>query len=141
MGDVHLVIDGKAMAALLSAAGPVGQHLITRAEQFKVAARAQAAKNRRTGCMDGSILKRPVVDAGGALSITVISDTSPCSPDHKSYSLYVHEGTKPHDIPNAFGWGINFGIGENLPVPREFFHPGTPANRFLSDNLAIFVMA
>ena len=137
-GETKLVIDGAAMAALMSAAGPVGMYLVTQAEGLKTRARAQAAKNRRTGCMDGSILKRPVVDAGDVLSITVISDTSPCSPTHTSYSLFVHEGTKPHNIPNAFGWGPTFGIGGRF---SGMFHPGNAANRFLSDQLPFFAMA
>lgn len=35
------------------------------------------------------------------------------------YALYIELGTKPHDIPNAFGWGI---------VAK---HPGTKPNPVL----------
>lgn len=136
MGEVRLVIDGAAMAALLSAAGPVGQHLITRTTEFQARARAQAP--RRTGCLQDSIVKRPIVEEGNTLSITVVSDTTSCSPTHTSYALFVHEGTAAHDIPNAFGWGPKFGIGGRFGGK---FHPGNAANRYLTDNLPVFTAA
>jgi hypothetical protein len=139
---VKLVIDGAKMAELLSAAGPVGQHLITRAEAFKVKAKAQAP--RKTGCLQDSIIKRPIEEAAGTLSITVISDTTPCSPTRTSYSLFVHEGTQPHVIRGnpllAFFWAN----GPNGPGTYYFAsvnHPGTKANKFFTDNLAVFAMA
>ena len=38
------------------------------------------------------------------------------------YITYLEEGTKPHDIPNAFGLGEDFGIGGRF---EGFFHPGS----------------
>jgi hypothetical protein len=35
------------------------------------------------------------------------------------YGAYVEEGTDPHDIPDAFGWGITV------------HHPGTPAEPYM----------
>lgn len=109
--------------------GPVGRHLIERAEIVKTAAKAAAP--RRTGCLADSIVKR-VVDLGDAFEIRIVCDTTPCSPTRQSYALFVHEGTVPHDIPNAFGWGRNFGIGGRFDGK---FHPGSPPNHFLSDQL------
>lgn len=38
-------------------------------------------------------------------------------------------GGSPHDIPNSFGRGPDFGFGHN--VGRPFFHPGNPAIHFM----------
>lgn len=118
------------MAELLhSPAGPIARHLIERATKVQMAARAQAP--RRTGCLQESIVKR-VETHGGEIAIRIVSDTTPCSPSRTSYSLYVHEGTVPHDIPGAFGIPSPFGIGGRFDGK---FHPGTAPNRFLTDNL------
>jgi hypothetical protein len=56
------------------------------------------------------------------------------------YAVYVHEGTRPHEItPRTPGgtltWKAGPGSGENRPGPRVYarrtFHPGTRANPFL----------
>ncbi len=38
------------------------------------------------------------------------------------YAVYLEEGTAPHDIPNAFGRGMEFGIGGKFDGK---FHPGS----------------
>lgn len=38
------------------------------------------------------------------------------------YIAPLEEGSKPHDIPNAFGWGMEFGIGGRFDGK---FHPGS----------------
>jgi len=130
-----LIIDGAAMAELLrSPSGPVGRHLIERATLVQAAAKAQAP--RRTGCLQDSIVKRAET-LGDELAIRIQSDTTSCSRTRTSYSLFVHEGTPPHDIPGAFGIPAPFGIGGQFAGK---FHPGHPApNRFLSDNLHLAV--
>jgi hypothetical protein len=129
-GDFKLVIDGAAMAELLhSPAGIVGRMLIERSTRVQMAAKTQAP--RRTGCLQGSIVKRAET-FGDELAIRIQSDTTSCSPSRKSYSLFVHNGSEPHDIPNAWGLGPTFGIGGRFSGK---FHPGHGPNRFLSDNL------
>ena len=141
-GEVNLVVDGAAMASLLSAAGPIGQFLITRATVFQVKAKASAP--RKTGCLQDSIVKRAIVDTGETLSITVIADTTPCSPSRTSYALFVHNGTGPHVIRGnpllAFSWP-NGPNGPGMYYFRKVNHPGTKPCRFFTDNLAIFAMA
>lgn len=130
MAEMKLVTDGATMAEILrSPAGMVGRFLFERATVVQYAAKQQAP--RRTGCLEDSLVKR-VESAGVEMAIRIVSDTSPCSPEHKSYSLYVHEGTSPHDIPGAWGIPAPFGIGGRFDGR---FHPGTKANRFLSDSL------
>jgi hypothetical protein len=141
MAGAHLVTDGAVIAELMRGPrGPVGRYLMERATVFQAAARRQAP--RRTGCLQDSIVKRMVLLDGG-LAIFVVSDTKPCSPTRTSYSLFVHEGSQPHDIfaknpSNLLVFTINgatvFVNTSNTPV----HHPGTRANRFLSDNLHLF---
>jgi hypothetical protein len=40
-------------------------------------------------------------------------------------------GGVPHDIPNSFGRGHDFGFGSQFD--RAFFHPGNPATHFLEE--------
>lgn len=47
--------------------------------------------------------------------ITISGITAP-------YAPYLNEGTTPHDIPNSFGLGENFGIGGKF---NGKFHPGS----------------
>jgi hypothetical protein len=129
---VRLIIDGARMDELLhSRAGPFGRYLDVRSTAFVAAARRQAP--RRTGCLEDSIVRR-WEEVDGELSVRVVSDTTPCSPKRVSYSLYVHEGTRPHNIPNAFGYGPTFGLRGRFSGK---FHPGNAANRFLTDNLPV----
>jgi hypothetical protein len=129
---VNLIIDGAALEEILqSPAGPVGVFMLERGELVKNAARGLAPVD--TGCLRDSIVKR-FADTGGGLSVLIQSDTSPCSPTHESYSLFVHEGTVAHNIPNAFGYGPDFGIGGRF---GGMFHPGTKAVPFLRDALDV----
>lgn len=130
---VKIVVDGAAMQELLSGPeGPVMEFLIRRSTAFQAAARADAPV--RSGCLRDSMVKRVETSEIGPL-IRVVSDTRPCSERREAYSLFVHEGTRPHDIPNAFGWGPSFGIGGRFGGK---FHPGNRANPFLAKNLPIF---
>lgn len=42
------------------------------------------------------------------------------------YVEYLEEGTRPHDIPNAFGKGKEFGIGGRFSGK---FHPGSTKHK------------
>ena len=141
MSDVRLVLDGARMAELLrSPTGIVGIHLIEKGEIVKQGARARAPVGVGTphpGCLRDTILKRVIEDAEHGFAVMVISDTTPCSEDRISYSLFVHEGTVPHDIPNAFGYGPTFGIGGRF---SGHFHPGNKPNPFLRDALALIAI-
>jgi len=138
MADYKLVIDGAAMAELLrSPAGPVGRMLIVRSTRVQTAAKAQAP--RRTGCLQDSIVKRAET-FNGELAVRIQSDTTPCSPERISYSLFVHEGTAPHDIyPKSPGGVLAFEVGGVTVFATHVSHPGTKANRFLSDSLHLAV--
>ncbi|HEY4452388.1 MAG TPA: hypothetical protein VGN13_12435 [Solirubrobacteraceae bacterium] len=139
--DVKLVTDGARMAELLrSPTGVVGRHLIARSTIVQAAAKAQAP--RKTGCLQDTIVKRVEEDAISGFAIRIVSDTTPCSPSRTSYSYYVHEGTHPHVIEAKSGslgfYWENGPDGPGMYYFKRVQHPGTRANRFLSDNLRLF---
>lgn len=74
--------------------------------------------DRVPGTLRASIHRTRVRDyptpAGQAFAVTVETD-DPIAP-------YVEYDTDPHNIPNAFGWGADFGIGGRFAGK---FHPGT----------------
>jgi hypothetical protein len=131
-----LIIDGLALQQMLnSPTGPVGEWLIGVAEVVKVKAQSNAPVD--TGCLRDSIVKRFVSGSITGLVVTIQCDTAPCSPTHTAYSLFVHEGTEAHNIPNAFGYGPTFGVGGRFD---GLFHPGTKPNRFLTDALEVLAI-
>jgi hypothetical protein len=130
--EFKIIWDGAAMARLLrSPSGPVGRMLIERATKVQTAAKAQIAPHNKTGCLEGSLVKRAETLAG-ELAIRLQSDTTSCSASRTSYSLAFHNGSDPHDIPGAFGIPAPFGIGGQFSGK---FHPGTAPVPFLRDNL------
>ena len=50
----------------------------------------------------------------------------------KQYVEALNEGAQPHDIPNAFGLGENFGIGGRF---NGKFHPGQSKHKGFVDKL------
>lgn len=139
-----LVVDGARMAAVLaSPTGPVTRHLIERATVVQMAAKAQVAPKRKTGCLEDTIVKR-VLETPEGVVILVVADTTPCSPTRTSYSYWVHEGTEPHVIRAknakvlAFFWHDG-PDGPGVYFFREVHHPGTAPCRFLTDNLPLAV--
>jgi hypothetical protein len=139
MADVKIVLDGARMAALLrSPAGPVGRHMIERAEIVKQAAKAKA--NHKTGCLEDSIVKRVEEDPVTGFRIRIVADTTPCSPERKSYALWVHEGSQPHAITAREGGVLSFvSHGERI-FAKSVQHPGYKGNKFLSDALPLAVV-
>ena len=63
----------------------------------------------------------------------LVDDNTYCIEFDSSLAPYVaslEEGSSPHDIPNAFGKGMEYGIGGNF---EGKFHPGsTKHKKFIS---------
>jgi len=78
--------------------------------------------NMRTGAFIASIEIDDTKQQGDTISTFIGSDLTVTSKAGKSYNLgqLLETGTMPHAIPNAFGWGEDFGIDPN-------FHPGMRA--------------
>lgn len=141
---VKLVTDGARMAELLrSPFGPVGRHLIARSTLFQMAARAQVAPMRKSGCLEDTIVKRVEENPLTGFQIRIVSDTTPCSPSRTSYSMLVHEGTQPHVIEARNGGALSFWWANGPDGAGQYFmkrvqHPGTRPVHFFTDNLPIF---
>lgn len=135
-GPPELIIDGAVTARILSGTdGPVANYVIARATLVQTAAKASLTPGHGliTGKMrDGIVKRNEVVD--GAFSVRITATTP--------YSIFVHEGTRPHDISaknakNLLAWQVN-GAGEwhyFNTKNRPLHHPGNRANHFLTDFL------
>jgi hypothetical protein len=86
---------------------------------------------RRPGTLRRSVKKTPVrrhVGAAGTTGWAVrVYTEDPVGP-------HVEWTTRPHDIPNAFGWGPDFGIGGRFSGK---FHPGTTGQHMFARAAAI----
>ena len=134
----RLVLDGAEIADLLHGPnGPVGRHVIERATVVQNAAKMQLEREGhvRTGVLRDNINKR-LEDVDGEFGVRIIASTKSSSPTQTEYAGIIHEGSEPHDIPNAFGWGPNFGIGGRFDGK---FHPGFVGCKYLTDNLYLAV--
>lgn len=60
------------------------------------------------------------------------------SGDKVKYLTALEEGSEPHDIPNSFGYGMDYGIGGRF---NGKFHPGSMIHKgFISNNSVQFVI-
>ena len=78
--------------------------------------------NMKTGTYIASIRVEDTKQEGNKISTFIGSDLQVTSKAGDSYNLglLLETGTMPHAIPNAFGWGEEFGTDPN-------FHPGMRA--------------
>ena len=94
--------------------------------------------NMKTGAFIASIQIDNTKKDGDKISTFIGSDLMVTSKAGNSYNLgqLLETGTMPHAIPNAFGWGEDFGIDPN-------FHPGMKAyNNYrnaLNDNKTTYM--
>lgn len=75
--------------------------------------------NIDTGEWRSAIYRTPTQVIGDSIETSILSNTLVTSKSGKSYNLakLLEYGTSPHAIPNAFGWGEEFGTEPD-------FHPG-----------------
>lgn len=57
------------------------------------------------------------------------------------YALLHHEGTPPHKINANFNQFLKFSVKGRRVITRTVNHPGTQANKYLSDNLRLIFTA
>lgn len=109
--------------------GMVSKHMLEISYNIWMGARAQVGV--KTGALRGSIY-REHHRRGKYQEIRVGSKLS--------YAYAHHEGTKPHVItPNPPNKVLTFTKGSKLIRTASVNHPGTRANRFLSDQMRIHV--
>jgi hypothetical protein len=53
------------------------------------------------------------------------------------YALLHHQGTKPHEIRAELNQFLRFSTKGRSVITRVVQHPGTQANKYLSDNLGV----
>lgn len=76
-----------------------------------------------TGNMRNSIRQEPVQVSGSRVTGVVLSAAD--------YSMYVHEGTRPHIIRPRVAKALAFTIGGRQVFAKSVRHPGTKARPFL----------
>jgi hypothetical protein len=105
--------------------GAVGRYLIRRGRTIEAAAKRQVGV--RTGALRASIHLRHFSDTRGQF-IRIGSDLS--------YARLHHEGSKPHLIvPKQKGGLLKFQTKGRTVFTHMVRHPGTPPNRYLTDNM------
>jgi hypothetical protein len=106
--------------------GDVGRYLWKRGEWIQNAARRQVGV--KTGALRKSIYRRRFVDSRGIYLIVG---------SNLNYALMHHQGTKPHIITPNNARALKFSKRGTTVYARAVMHPGTRANKYLSDNLWI----
>jgi hypothetical protein len=104
--------------------GQVGRYLARRGRRIESAAKRQVGVN--TGALRSSIHMRHFADPRGQY-IRVGSSLS--------YARAHHEGTKPHLIRPNTKRMLRFASKGQIVFAHMVRHPGTPANRYLTDNM------
>ena len=124
-----LIIDGASVENMLHGPdGIVGRYMIGKSQVVQNAAFVACPK--RTGRLSQSIVKR-FYDSPEGFTV-VIAALQP-------YAVFVHEGTKPHDIRPVKAKSLRwFGTDGNPIFAKVVHHPGTPARRFLTDQMYLF---
>ncbi len=106
--------------------GDVGRYLAKKGRIIQAAARAQVGV--RTGALRASIHMRHLRDSRGQF-IKVGSSLN--------YALLHHEGSKPHIIVPDRATILKFATRGRVVYAHAVRHPGTKANRYLTDNLKL----
>ena len=106
--------------------GEVGRYLAKKGKIVQAAAKAQVGV--RTGALRSSSHMRHLRDSRGQF-VKIGSKLN--------YALAHHEGTKPHLITPNRAQVLRFTRGSSVVFAHAVMHPGTKANRYLSDNLRI----
>lgn len=104
--------------------GMVGRYLANKGRKLEVLAKAQVGV--RTGALRSSIHMRHSRDPRGQYVMVG---------SRLNYALMHHEGTKPHLIVANNAKVLRFVKGSSIVYAHSVMHPGTRANRYLSDNL------
>ena len=111
---------------LNSPEGDVGKYLAKKGRLIPAAAKAQVGV--RTGALRSSIHMRHLRDSRGQY-VKIGSNLD--------YALLHHQGTKPHVIRPDRAKVLRFVRGSRIIYTTSVMHPGTKANRYLSDNLKL----
>lgn len=104
--------------------GEVGRYLAKKGRLIELAAKRQVGV--QTGALRASIHMRHLTDPRGQY----VKIGSPLS-----YARMHHDGTKPHLIRPNTAHMLRFVSKGQIVFAHMVRHPGTPANRYLTDNM------
>jgi hypothetical protein len=122
-----LIIDKSDLdKALNSPNGDVGKHL------YKQALLIQAAAKRQVGVRSGALRSSISINRGRD-SRGLFVEVGSKLPHARAH----HEGTKPHLITPNNRKMLRFTSKGRIIFARQVRHPGTRANKYLSDNLRL----
>jgi hypothetical protein len=121
-----ILYENKMFELLDSPRGTVGKDLSRRGRLVEAAAKRQVGI--RTGALRSSIHMRHLADPRGQY-VRIGSDLN--------YALMHHEGTKRHLILPSRSPMLSFSKRGKLILAHSVNHPGTKANKYLSDNLRL----
>lgn len=123
---------------LRAANGPVVRDLVIRATRVQLAAQQQVRLGhvhaggtnfgKGVGNLRSSIRKRIIPAAGGGSPSVVVGSDDPIA-------MIYHQGAKPHVIKPRRARVLVFWTGSGRVITNRVNHPGTPPNRYLTDNL------
>lgn len=129
MGNAYFVESKTGMDYTLKAAeGVTGRYLKKQAMKVRMAAQAQVGV--RHGALKLSINVSQERTSTG--QVVKIGSSLP-------YALVHHEGTRPHMIRARNGGVLRFAASGRIVYSRAVLHPGTRPNKYLSDNLWLFL--
>jgi hypothetical protein len=109
---------------LNSPSGIVGRYLAKKGKEVEIAAKSQVGV--RTGALRASIHMRHLRDSRRQYVMVG---------SRLNYALMHHEGTKPHIIAANNAKALRFVKSGAIIYAHSVMHPGTKANRYLSDSL------
>lgn len=111
---------------LNSPEGDVGIYLARRGRLIVLAAKKQVGVD--TGQLRESIHMRHLYDGRGQFLLIG---------SNEKYALAHHEGTRPHVITPSRAQTLKFTRGAQVIYAKRVYHPGTKANRYLTDHLRL----
>lgn len=112
-----------------STTGPVGREIAKRAEKLRLYAVKQVGKD--TGDLASTIHTSMHPSANGPWAMV--------GSNHR-IALMHHNGTAPHVILPKRARMLRFSVRGRVVYARKVLHPGTRANRYLTDNLRRVVL-
>lgn len=107
----------------------IARDLAKRGERLRLMAMRQAGK--KTGKLAGSMRSNVSVDFRG-IKVEVGSNVK--------HALMHHNGTRPHIIVPKRARALRFMQRGRIRYAQRVLHPGTRANRYLTDNLPKVVL-
>ncbi len=109
--------------------GLVGRSIYARALTVSTASKAACPRSSRTTgthLADTIAATKPVADGAGV--VCYVRATAP-------HALFVHEGTRPHDIVPRNARVLAFKVGGEQVFATRVRHPGTKGKKYLTDQL------